>query len=242
MALWGPAAAVLEAIYPPRCVACEGPVSAWAEALCPPCHDTIEPVPAARCAICGLPFESAEGGERPCGDCAAAPPAYAAARAGALYGGALEDALRAFKFGRRRDLAGYLVTETLRPLPEGIEGAESDLVVPVPLGRQRLRERRYDQAWLLARVLARELGLAAAPRALRRLRDTAPQTSLSAKARAENVRSAFAAGEVPGGLAGRRVLLVDDVMTTGATLSECARTLVAAGAAEVRAVTVARAI
>jgi ComF family protein len=156
----------------------------------------------------------------------------------ALYGGAVAEALRRLKYGGRADLAlplGHLARRVARAA-----SIEADAVVPVPLHPSRLAERGYNQAALLAVEVARELDAALWPRALRRIRHTAQQARLDRAARRDNVAGAFAA-RTPRAIAGRRLLLVDDVCTTGATLAACAEALHAAGAAEVVSLVVARA-
>lgn len=232
--------AVLEAVSPPACAACGDDVETWAQVACRACHDTFEPIRGPTCVVCGIPFAAGgpSSGRRPCGACAADPPPYQRARAFGAYGEGLEDLLLAFKFRRRRDLATPLAGLLCLGLDE--ECMAVDLAVPVPLSGRRLRERGYDQAWLLARAVGRILGVRAHPRALVRRRHTDPQTELSAAGRRRNVQGAFAPG--PERVLGLNVLLVDDVMTTGATVSECARILNDAGAALVQVATVARAI
>lgn len=141
-----------------------------------------------------------------------------------------------FKYGyqvRLRRPLGLLMAEEIS-LPGG-----SDLIIPVPLHVRRLRQRGFNQAVLLGEILAQEWQLPMERTTLQRVRWTEPQTTLPAAAREANVRGAFAVAR-PIGLAGRRVLLVDDVYTTGSTVSECARVLRHAGAAEVLVATVAR--
>ena len=231
--------ASLEAIAPPTCAACGGDVETWAQVACRPCHDTFEPMVGPHCSVCGTPFaaDTPFGPPRPCGRCAGQPPSFERARAFGAYGGALEELVAAFKFRGRRDLAKPLAALMALTLDDGFEGI--DLVAPVPLSRRRLRERGYDQAWLLARALGGLLHIPSAPRALRRTRHTAPQTTLSATGRRHNVHGAFEMG--PDGVVAADILLVDDVFTTGATAGECARILMRSGASRVRVVTVARA-
>ena len=170
-----------------------------------------------------------------CGACEARPPAYDWGRAAARYEGPLREALHALKFGGRRalarPLADLLVEQCGAALPADA------VVVPVPLGRDRERARGFNQAALIAGRAAKRLGLGLERRWLARVRATSPQSELAAAERSANVRGAFRASPE---VRGRHVLLVDDVMTTGATLAECARAVAAAGAARVGVLAVAR--
>jgi ComF family protein len=219
--------ALLALVYPPRCAACGEPAAE--EPFCAVCAAAVDPVPSG-CARCGLP-----GPEALCGGCRAAPPAFDAVRAGGLFGGPLADAVHAFKYGNRpalgRPLGAWLAARA--PLPARA------LVVSVPLARRRRIERGYDQAALLADALARAAGLPRARRALVRTRETPPQVGRSRAERARNVAGAFLA--TPGGVAGRDVVLVDDVVTTGATVDAAAAALRKAGARSVVVVALARA-
>ncbi len=151
-----------------------------------------------------------------------------------VYGGPLADALQRFKYGGRSDLAAPL--GALLAKAAGRHAGHVDAVVPVPLHRRRLRTRGFDQTALLARPVARALGVAFEPRRLVRTRATPPQVGLDAAARSDNVRGAFLARPRP---RRPRVLLLDDVRTTGATLEAAARALQAAGTREVRLITLA---
>jgi ComF family protein len=219
-------AAALELLYPPRCAACRG---GSGEPFCPACLEAVEPVPDG-CPRCGRPGRGAT-----CGPCLVHPPAFEALQAGGLFGGPLADAVHALKYGDRpavaRPLATWLAGRVT--LPPGAA------LVAVPLGPARLRARGYDQAARLAEHLARASGLPRLGRALRRIRETPPQVGRSREQRARNVAGAFWAD--PGRVAGRALVLVDDVVTTGATVEAAARALRLAGAGRVTVVALARA-
>ena len=186
------------------------------------------------CPRCGRELEQRRAG---CG-CQARLRSVALLRSAAAYEGPLEQALHRFKYEGWRALAPALAGLMVDRLPCPIEGGESARLLPVPLHRRRLRERGYNQSALLARELRRRWGLPDAAGRLVRVRDTPPQVGLDRPTRRQNVAGAF---DWDGALlGGGRILLVDDVATTGATLEACGRALKAAGAGRVEAVTVAR--
>jgi ComF family protein len=178
-----------------------------------------------------------------CGACVAAPPDFDAARARVDYGFPWDRLIASFKFHGALDLAPVLaraIVETARG-PIGATPESQPLIVPVPLSDARLRERGYNQAWELARRVARSLDTRADARLLLRIRDTPHQLDLPPEARAGNVRGAFAVEpRRRDELRGRAVAVVDDVMTTGSTVAEIARVLKQAGAARVEVWVVAR--
>jgi len=182
------------------------------------------------CDGCGSPWEFDPGPDARCAACMAKPRAFDRARAACLYDEHSRDLILKLKHADRTDLSGLAakwISRAARPLL-----AEADLIVPVPLHRWRLLRRRYNQAAEIARPLARMSGVACLPDALVRTRDTETQGGKSASGRRRNMAGAFS---VPDDrreqVAGRRVLLIDDVLTTGATAHACARALKAAGAA-----------
>jgi ComF family protein len=174
-----------------------------------------------------------------CAACLAKPRAFQRARAACLYDEHSRDLVLKLKHADRPELAGLFARWLSRAAAPLLDAA--DAVVPVPVHRARLLRRRYNQAAEIARPLARAAGLAYLPDALVRKRDTASQGGKSASGRRRNVAAAFVVPEPRRGqVAGRRIVLVDDVLTTGATAEGCTRALLAAGAAEVTLSVVAR--
>ena len=235
-------------LYPPRCAACglRLPLET-ARRVCTECIAQIEPVPHPVCAVCGIPLSSAvyRDGDW-CIACRQAPPHFGQARAVAQYasrtdedGQVVSSIIRRHKYGLDQSLAGALAECIGDPLPLGDNNY--DVVIPVPLHRARLHWRGFNQAALLGAAIAQRLARPLDAGTLVRTRATAPQTAQDHRQRRLNVRRAFAVRR-PQRVANRRILLVDDVMTTGATADECARTLLEAGARRVDVLTLARAI
>lgn len=219
----------LDLLFPPRCIGCRQ-VGAW---LCAGCLKQIPRVEPPFCTRCG----DAVVADGLCRRCRTSPLQIECIRSVVHFEGVLREAVHQLKYDGRTVLAGPLgglmaAYWMQHPMPV-------DVVVPVPLHTARLRERGYNQAALLARELARRVGLAVDGQTLIRQRATAPQVELNARQRRENVREAFHC--VGDGLAGKQVLLVDDVCTTGATLEACAVALHDEGrVSSVQALTLAR--
>ncbi|MHC1701971.1 MAG: ComF family protein [Humidesulfovibrio sp.] len=215
--------------------------------LCPDCRLALAPREGAACPGCGqvsdMPPELPQALPVLCPACQESPRPWGRLLCWGAYEGRLRELILAYKFEARLDLGRQLQECLLAAFERGAgtfpELCACELVVPVPLHPRRLSWRGFNQSRELARLLARRRGLPIRQEALVRVRRTVPQMELDRARRAENIRGAFAAS--PEVLAGRTALLVDDIMTTGSTLEECARMMRAAGAAQVHVLVLARA-
>jgi ComF family protein len=231
---------VLDLLLPPQCLTCDAPVQTQGT-FCPSCFREAGFITDPSCAGCGLPFAHAgEGGrEGLCPACRDNPPPWGRARAALRYDALVRRVVLTFKYGDRTEYAAALAPMMARAGAALLR--EADVIVPVPLHRRRLFARRYNQAALLALALARLSGKDVAPDALRRLRATVPLGELGAAARARELAGVFDLRPGRAGrIAARRVLLVDDVLTSGATCAACTRVLLGAGAASVDVLVAAR--
>ncbi len=231
---------VLDALLPPRCLSCAATLERQG-VLCPTCWEAVHFLAPPLCDCCGLPFEFDLGEATLCGACVAHPPEFDRARAVIAYDDGARRLLLGFKHADRTECAAPFGRWMARAGVDLVGSA--DVIAPVPLHWTRLFRRRFNQAALLAQALGRESGVAVLPRLLHRTRVTASQGRLGPMARQRNVAGAIAASAAaPALVTGRRVLLVDDVLTTGATAAVCARALKAAGADAVDVLVLARVI
>lgn len=231
---------VLDLVLPPTCAGC-GAMVAEPDTLCVDCWSQLTFLGHPCCEACGHPFDYAVPDLTLCGPCVRERPPYRRARSALLYDDASRDFILRFKHADKTDTVG-LLAKWLQ-MAGGDVLSDADVLVPVPLHWTRLLARRYNQAALLAHAVGRASGVAVAVDALKRRKRTPSQGGLGLKARARNVRGAF---EVPPkrlrSVRGKRVVLVDDVYTTGATVRAAAKVLTRAGAASVDVLTLARVV
>ncbi|MEL6423516.1 MAG: ComF family protein [Pseudomonadota bacterium] len=227
-------------LVPPVCVACHEPTIEH-NTLCMQCWTRVDFIHTPICDVLGLPLPFATGEKTISAAALAAPPAYDRARAMTSYDGVSRELVHAVKYADRTDalaMLGRWLSLAARDFAD-----EVDLVIPIPLNRWRLLSRRFNQAALLATALGRETGWPVAVDALRRIKRTRTQVGLTANQRRSNVSGAFRVQpRYQAEIRDRNILLVDDVLTTGATIDAAARTLRRAGARRVNVVTVARVV
>lgn len=232
--------ALVDALLPPRCLSCGDEVESQG-GICGSCWNKLHFIAAPYCPCCGHPFDMAMPEGALCGACVREAPAYQSARSVLVYDAPSRKLIHALKYYDRTELAMTLGRWMARAGAELLE--ESDLICPVPLHWRRIWSRRYNQSQFLAKELGRLSGLPVDGGLLLRRRHTPPQATLSREQRQRNVRGIFMVNpDRKAMVKGKRVLLVDDVYTTGATIRACTRMLLRAGAAEVRVLTLARTV
>jgi len=227
-------------IYPDVCQLCDERRAKVNEGLvCSECQRNVRFIVPPFCERCGLPFDGKLTTVFTCTNCRDLELHFTTARAAVSTQGITLEIIHRFKYQRALWFEPLLADLLLRQALPALRSGNWDLIVPVPLHATKLREREFNQAARLANHLGRALQLPVAVRTLKRTRPTRTQTLLTRQQRAENMHNAFAVRSRDG-LAGKRIVLVDDVLTTGATTNACAKALRAAGAAEVCVWTVAR--
>ena len=233
--------ATVNFFFPPQCLLCRTLLSMPHEdSFCETCRHGFAYISGPLCPVCGIPFPSREGADHICSRCMCRTPLFDRARAVGQYNGSLREAIHRFKYDSRSLLAaplGSLLAEKGRRL---LDTAAYDVVMPVPLHMQRLRQRGFNQSLFLARAVGRQWDIPVETEGLRRVRWTNPQTMLPVKERVRNVKGAFS--YCGPGVQNKTVLLIDDVYTSGSTVEECANILKQSGARQVDVLTLARTI
>lgn len=226
-------------LLPPRCPLCTAPLPPEQRTghLCGRCRSRVCPVGTAVCDRCGTPLAAGGRVGTLCRDCLHSPPSFACSRSLYLYTGTVRQLVLLLKSQRRLDVLKAVVELAARPLPAGFD--DCDLVVPVPLHKKRLRQRGCNQSLLLAQGFFGRRSGKIVVKLLERTKNTASQQSLDRRRRATNLHNAFVV-RFPELVSGKRVCVVDDVYTTGATVDECAKVLIKSGASEVYVVTFSR--
>jgi len=229
--------ALLDILFPSRCASCEEHLGKRS-LFCPSCSSKLIFAESPLCPLCGKVFSSRQGKDHLCGECLRKKRPFRKARALALYEGPIMEAIHRMKYQGRAGLVDLLSALLLEHIPN-FYGEGWDILVPVPLHPARLRERGFNQSALLAIKLGKNLGIPVEPFSLRKICPTPPQVGLTMKERVKNVSGAFQVKDK--NIFNKKiVLLIDDVLTTGATVSECSRVLKRAGARAVDVLTLAR--
>ncbi len=231
---------LLDTLYPPVCLICDAPVTA-PDALCPACFRRLRPITAPMCPVMGIPFEVSLGPGARSAEAIADPPPFDRARSAVIYNDVARAVVGRLKYGDRPELARFCARLMVQAGHELLSGEA--VLVPVPMHRARQFARRYNQSTELARALGRLTGLPVDPAVVGRTRHTRPQVGLSGDARRRNLAGAFQVSpDRYSRLRGRRVILVDDVITTGSTVRAVTRALLKGGAKSVDVLSFARVV
>jgi ComF family protein len=226
---------LLDLIFPPRCAICK---KKGQKMICDDCLSKVTYIKPPICRVCGKPRDKYFAGDR-CEDCSREVMPFTIARSVVLYDGVIKEAIHKFKFEGKKTLSSFLGRFLVEHLKLGeIPVKKIDVVIPLPLSRNRERQRGYNQTELLAKEISAQYPIKMDSRSLIKSKDVAPQFELSRVNRLLNIKGAFSCSP----LTGKNVLLIDDIYTTGATVREASRALKAAGAGDVYVLTLARAV
>lgn len=229
-----------DVVFPPQCMACGTVLREKKLSFCPDCFSQIEFIRSPLCSLCGQPFSEPGESDHICGACLLATPAFSVARALGQYERVLMDVIHRFKYGRKISLGERLGEFMADHSYPSLAMADYSLIMPVPLHPRKLRQRGFNQAMILAREISRRFSLNLDFLSLQRNVFTEPQVGLGKDMRESNIREAFQVADA-GRINGEKIILVDDVYTTGSTVKECARILMKNKAEKVAVLTLARA-
>ncbi|NQU03999.1 MAG: ComF family protein [Syntrophaceae bacterium] len=232
---------LVDILFPRRCMVCGLSIGKIEPPpFCPECVSLINFIRAPLCISCGMPFADTYGTNHLCGDCISSRPPFAVARALGMYEKTLLDAIHLFKYNGKIAMGEILGEMMAQYDYDSLDIRDYSLLMPVPLHTLRLKKRGFNQALILARHIAHKFSLPLDFTTLKRSVDTKPQVNLGRSERVKNIKGAFEVAHEEK-IRGKKILLVDDVYTTGSTVRECARVLIEKGAKEVSVFTLARA-
>lgn len=231
---------ITDVIFPPQCVGCAEILPRLSsQAFCPACKEKIRFITGSLCPICGMAFFDSPALNHLCGNCLESKPYFSLARSVAGYETLILDLIHQFKYGRNIAAGSALASFMAEFNFSDIDFTDYSLIMPVPLHIRRLRERGFNQALILARAIGKKYQIPVNFSLLKRCKFTLTQTGLDKNAREKNIRGAFAVNDNTK-IEGKNIILIDDVYTTGATINQCAKTLIKAGASKVAVLTLAR--
>jgi ComF family protein len=228
---------IIDALFPPLCPGCGQRVKANSF-FCNECHRSLLFIEPPICQVCGRSFSSKNNLSHICGECLKNPPSFKAARSVFIYNEPIKKAISNFKFKGHTNLGGELAKLMFFHLNGFLEEIMPQILIPIPLHIKRLRERGYNQCVLLAKKMAKSLKIPCESRLLRKIKSTSSQVGLCYTERKKNVKGSFFVSN-PTLIQGKRILLIDDIFTTGSTVNECAKVLLKAKANGVWVVTLA---
>ena len=231
---------ITDVIFPPRCLGCaEILPQRSSQAFCPACKEKIRFITGSLCPICGIAFFDSPASDHLCGNCLESKPYFCLARAVASYETLILDAIHQFKYGRNISAGAALASFMAEFCFPDFDFTDYSLIIPVPLHIRRLRERGFNQSLILAKSIEKKYQIPVNFSLLKRRKFTLTQTGLNKKERKNNIKGAFAVTD-NAKTEGKNIILIDDVYTTGATINQCAKTLIKAGASKVAVLTLAR--
>ncbi|MGD0022161.1 MAG: ComF family protein [Smithellaceae bacterium] len=231
---------ISDIIFPPQCISCAAILQPLKEkGFCSPCREKVKFLTGSLCPICGMMFFDSPAASHLCGNCLENKPYFSSARAVASYETIILNAIHQFKYGRNLSIGALLASFMADFSFPDLEFKDYSLIIPVPLHIKKLRKRGFNQAIILAAAIGKKWQIPVNFSLLKRCKFTLSQTGLDKKERERNIKRAFEVTD-RAKVAGRNIILVDDVYTTGATLNECAKILTKAEAQKVAVLTLAR--
>ena len=231
---------ITDVIFPPRCLGCaEILPNLHLQTFCTSCREKIRFITGSHCPICGIAFFDSPAPDHFCGNCLEKKPSFGLARAVACYETLILDAIHQFKYGRDISTGSALAVFMAEFDFPDFNFTDYSIIIPVPLHIERLRERGFNQALILAKAIGKKYSIPVNFSLLKRTKSTLTQTGLDKSQREKNIRGAFTVTD-KAQAKGKNIILIDDVYTTGATLNQCAKTLIKAGAGKVAALTLSR--